>query len=203
MYLCYHIYFYELQVDGKFCIEVDLFLNPLLLICVASLPSPPLSPSAPDPDPVRFHGKILRDRAEELLIPSESPDGLFLVRESTNFPGDYTLCVVFQKKVEHYRVIARNNSLTIDEEEFFENLSKLVEVSLIGVTPSKLEKKEPMCLLFPSIPALHAGRGRPLHAADAGQVQQQRRLQGRAHPGLQGRRMGAQRVRHQSRKSKG
>jgi c-src tyrosine kinase len=29
--------------------------------------------------------------------------------------------------VEHYRVIARNNKLTIDEEEFFENLTQLVE----------------------------------------------------------------------------
>ncbi len=75
-----------------------------------------------------FHGKILRERAEDLLDARNSPDGLFLVRESTNFPGDYTLCVVFQKKVEHYRVIARNNSLTIDEEETFENLTKLVEV---------------------------------------------------------------------------
>ena len=50
-----------------------------------------------------FHGKILRDQAEELLNPKENQDGLFLVRESTNFPGDYTLCVVFQGKVEHYR----------------------------------------------------------------------------------------------------
>jgi c-src tyrosine kinase len=54
-------------------------------------------------------------------------DGVFLVRESTNFPGDYTLCVCYQGKVEHYRVIARNNRLTIDEEEFFENLSHLVD----------------------------------------------------------------------------
>ena len=53
---------------------------------------------------------------------------MFLVRESTNFPGDYTLCVVYAGKVEHYRVIATNTSLTIDEEEFFENLTLLVEV---------------------------------------------------------------------------
>lgn len=74
-----------------------------------------------------FHGKISREEAEKLLHAQSSQDGLFLVRESTNFPGDYTLCVCYQGKVEHYRVIARNNSLTIDEEEFFENLSKLVE----------------------------------------------------------------------------
>ena len=50
------------------------------------------------------------------------------MRESTNFPGDYTLCVCYQGKVEHYRVIFKDNRVTIDEEEFFENLTKLVEV---------------------------------------------------------------------------
>ncbi|XP_026463781.1 tyrosine-protein kinase CSK-like [Ctenocephalides felis] len=72
-----------------------------------------------------FHGKISRERAEQLLQPRE--DGLFLVRESTNFPGDYTLCVCFQNKVEHYRVKYHDNQLTIDDEEFFETLAQLVE----------------------------------------------------------------------------
>ncbi|XP_076062792.1 tyrosine-protein kinase CSK-like isoform X2 [Oratosquilla oratoria] len=72
-----------------------------------------------------FHGKITRDEAENLLTPRE--DGLFLVRESTNFPGDYTLCVCFEDKVEHYRVISKDYKLTIDEEEFFDCLTKLVE----------------------------------------------------------------------------
>ena len=74
-----------------------------------------------------FHGKISRDEAERLLRPSDNSNGLFLVRESTNFPGDYTLCVCFQSKVEHYRVINQNNLLTIDEEEFFETLGHLVD----------------------------------------------------------------------------
>ena len=56
-----------------------------------------------------FHGKITRDEAEQLLKPTESKDGLFLVHESTNFPGEYTLCVCFQSKVEHYRIIVRDN----------------------------------------------------------------------------------------------
>ncbi|CAG2163597.1 unnamed protein product [Oppiella nova] len=72
-----------------------------------------------------FHGKITRDEAEALLMPRA--DGLFLVRESTNFPGDYTLCVCFNNRVEHYRVIYKDNKLTIDEEEYFENLSQLVD----------------------------------------------------------------------------
>jgi len=74
-----------------------------------------------------FHGKIARERAEELLNAPNSPDGVFLVRESYNFPGDYTLCVCYQGKVEHYRVIAKKNTLTIDEEEKFENLTTLVD----------------------------------------------------------------------------
>ena len=40
-----------------------------------------------------FHGKISRELAESLLSPRVS--GLYLIRESTNFPGDYTLCVVY------------------------------------------------------------------------------------------------------------
>ncbi|XP_031336019.1 tyrosine-protein kinase CSK [Photinus pyralis] len=72
-----------------------------------------------------FHGKISREQAEQLLQPRT--DGLFLVRESTNFPGDYTLCVCFQNKVEHYRVKYHDRNLTIDDEEFFEDLEKLIE----------------------------------------------------------------------------
>ena len=125
-----------------------------------------------------FHGKISREVAEKLLTPRT--DGLFLasasyqspekdqitiqqkgnvfpqVRESTNFPGDYTLCVCFESRVEHYRIIlqvcyvcdateqdwvwfhfldlesykiiVQEEKITIDEEEYFENLNQLVEV---------------------------------------------------------------------------
>ena len=38
-----------------------------------------------------FHGRITREQAEVLLRPFE--DGLFLVRESQNYQGDYTLSV--------------------------------------------------------------------------------------------------------------
>lgn len=103
-----------------------------------------------------FHGKITRDEAERLLQPPKVStnkiyqkynlcihecrlnsltligtisfqDGLFLVRESTNFPGDYTLCVCFNGKVEHYRTIFMNNKYTIDEEGFFDSLIQLVD----------------------------------------------------------------------------
>ena len=38
------------------------------------------------------------------------------------------MCVCFHGEVEHYRIIYKDNKVTIDEEEFFENLTKLVEV---------------------------------------------------------------------------
>ena len=85
-----------------------------------------------------FHGKISRDTAEKLLSPRT--DGLFLVRESTNFPGDYTLCVCFEGRVEHYRIIYQDDQITIDEEEYFPNLSKLVEV-ILSVKLSELLTK--------------------------------------------------------------
>ena len=34
----------------------------------------------------------------------------------------------FGKKVEHYRVIHKNGKVTVDEEEFFDNLTELVAV---------------------------------------------------------------------------
>ncbi|CAG9566181.1 unnamed protein product [Danaus chrysippus] len=77
------------------------------------------------------HGAISRERAEALL--SGSPDGVFLVRESTNFPGDHTLCVRFRGRVEHYRVKwatapdSQNQRLTIDDEEFFDNMTNLIQ----------------------------------------------------------------------------
>lgn len=79
------------------------------------------------PPPSWFHGKITREQAERLLCPPET--GLFLVRESTNYPGDYTLCVSCDGKVEHYRIMYHASKLSIDEEVYFENLMQLVEVS--------------------------------------------------------------------------
>ncbi|TRY59266.1 hypothetical protein DNTS_016354 [Danionella cerebrum] len=78
-----------------------------------------------------FHGKITREQAERLLYPPET--GLFLVRESTNYPGDYTLCVSCDGKVEHYRIIYHDGRLSIDEEEYFENLMQLMERIIPGL----------------------------------------------------------------------
>lgn len=70
--------------------------------------------------------------AEKLL--SSRRNGLFLVRDSNNYVGDYTLCVCFDNKVEHYHITYSNNLLSIDNEGFFKNLEELVKVSIIIIT---------------------------------------------------------------------
>ena len=67
-----------------------------------------------------------REQAEQILNGREN--GTYLIRESNNYPGDYTLCLAHGKKVEHYRIIYKDNKLTVDEEAFFDNLPKLVQV---------------------------------------------------------------------------
>uniref|UniRef100_A0A671TD41 Tyrosine-protein kinase n=1 Tax=Sinocyclocheilus anshuiensis TaxID=1608454 RepID=A0A671TD41_9TELE len=72
-----------------------------------------------------FHGKISGPQAVGKLKPAE--DGLFLVRESVRHPGDFVLCVCFSEKVFHYRVIFRDNKLSIDSKQFFYNLIDMIE----------------------------------------------------------------------------
>uniref|UniRef100_A0A914DG95 Tyrosine-protein kinase n=1 Tax=Acrobeloides nanus TaxID=290746 RepID=A0A914DG95_9BILA len=71
-----------------------------------------------------FHGNISREKTEKLL--SDRSDGTFLIRNSTNYPGDYTLCVSCNGKVEHYRIYNLNDQLSCDKEELFDNLTQLV-----------------------------------------------------------------------------
>lgn len=74
-----------------------------------------------------FHGKISREQAEYLL--KDTTEGSYLVRESTHFPGDYTLCVKSDVKIENYRikrVSSPHPMYTIDDETKFSNLIKLI-----------------------------------------------------------------------------
>lgn len=92
------------------------------------LPPRPLTPHLTFPHPLSswFHGKISGVEAVQELQPPE--DGLFLVRESVRHPGDYVLCVSFGKEVIHYRVLHRENTLSIDSEQYFCNLIDMIEV---------------------------------------------------------------------------
>ncbi|KAK2140479.1 hypothetical protein LSH36_1342g00031 [Paralvinella palmiformis] len=53
--------------------------------------------------------------------------GVFLIRESMNFPGEYTLCVQMVDKIEHYHITYHDNKLTIDKETLFNNLVELIQ----------------------------------------------------------------------------
>ncbi|XP_069137994.1 tyrosine-protein kinase CSK-like isoform X2 [Argopecten irradians] len=73
-----------------------------------------------------FHGSISREQAESLLQNME--DGVFLVRDSVHYRGDFTLSVSFDNKVDHYRILAHNNKLEVDGGDCcFDNLFELVE----------------------------------------------------------------------------
>ena len=52
------------------------------------------------------------------------------MRESTTFPGDYTLCVAHAAMVENYHIVNAKDKLTVDEETFFETLIQLIQVVL-------------------------------------------------------------------------
>ncbi|CAF1176472.1 unnamed protein product [Adineta ricciae] len=72
-------------------------------------------------------GKISRQRAEQLLL-NESL-GTFLVRESEHFPGDLTLSIRDEDRIQHYRIKFDliNRSYTVDDEIFFPDLNLLVQ----------------------------------------------------------------------------
>ena len=78
-----------------------------------------------------FHGKISREHAEALL--RNCVEGAYLIRESTTFPGDYTLCVAYTGIVEHYRILNKDKKLTVDEEAYFENLIELIQVLILVI----------------------------------------------------------------------
>nr|XP_058956275.1 tyrosine-protein kinase CSK-like [Pocillopora verrucosa] len=100
-----------------------------------------------------FHGNLSRIKAERLFNPRE--EGMFLIRNSRNYQGDYALsvcsnksfhhfdilahrsevyisCILLHshaKKIEHYRIIKKDDGkLTIDDEVFFGSLFEFVEV---------------------------------------------------------------------------
>lgn len=73
-----------------------------------------------------FHGNITREQAEFVL--KDLPEGSYLMRESTHYPGDFTLCLKSESKVENYHIkIINDHKFTIDDENFFLNLIELVQ----------------------------------------------------------------------------
>ncbi|RDD37190.1 Tyrosine-protein kinase CSK [Trichoplax sp. H2] len=88
-----------------------------------------------------FHGRITRDQAESRL--KNARDGIFLIRESTHYPGDYSISLSCKNGVQHYRIVhTPTDMMTIDNEVFFTDLEKLIAHYMINdmglVTPLKI-----------------------------------------------------------------
>ncbi|RNA25886.1 tyrosine- kinase CSK-like, partial [Brachionus plicatilis] len=49
-----------------------------------------------------FHENMTREQAEFLL--KDLPEGSYLMRESTHYPGDFTLCLKSDLKIENYHI---------------------------------------------------------------------------------------------------
>lgn len=76
-------------------------------------------------------------------------EGAYLVRESTHYPGDFTLCLKSDNKVENYHIKLLNKKFTIDDEHLFSNLIELIEfyarndhLACILRTPVRVIKKK-------------------------------------------------------------
>eukprot|EP00731_Ephydatia_muelleri_P016536 Em0009g960a len=95
-----------------------------------------------------FHGRISREDAEKLLTPPKN--GQFLVRESQNYPGDYTLCVSYNGKVENYRVQRNEKDMvTVDGDDYFDDLIELVEHYHRGADGLCTRLKQPVAVAGP------------------------------------------------------
>ena len=73
-------------------------------------------------------GKIPRAYSEQLLINEEL--GTFLIRESEHYPGNLTLSVKDEDKIQHYKIQYDlvEKGYTIDDETYYPDLRLLVEV---------------------------------------------------------------------------
>ncbi|XP_053683158.1 tyrosine-protein kinase Shark [Sabethes cyaneus] len=75
-----------------------------------------------------FHGKVSRERAEEILR-REGGDGIFMVRESSSSEGDFVLSVLFQNEVVHYQIRRHGDDafFSIDDHTPIHGLDSLIE----------------------------------------------------------------------------
>lgn len=73
-----------------------------------------------------FYGKIAKEMLSDIFA-VHCENGSFLVQDSFTRPGEYTLCISFNGKVQRYPIIRKCKSYTIDDEVHFNSLTRLVE----------------------------------------------------------------------------
>ncbi|XP_022915373.2 tyrosine-protein kinase csk-1-like [Onthophagus taurus] len=76
-----------------------------------------------------YHGKISDETTYKLL--KSNKDGLFLVRDSLRYAGDFSLCLTYSKRLFDYRIIRDNyGRLTINLEDYYDSLEEIIETCI-------------------------------------------------------------------------
>ena len=106
-----------------------------------------------------FFSNITRANAEEKLLAKNDEAGTFLVRESGTIPGNYSLSVVSNNKVVHYRIKRTDTgSFYINPQKQFSSLIALVQhytrdadglCAQLNITCPKLKTDPPSIIRLP------------------------------------------------------
>lgn len=94
------------------------------------------------------HGKITRNAAEYLLN-KDKITGNFIVRESQSQPGDYTLSLMDNLKIVHYRINESDKGVGIGPSKLFPTVQEMIEYY-------KKKADGICCMLTDTIPKAHA-----------------------------------------------
>ena len=105
-------YLYQLQLQAP---------EPKPVLCQRNVPNRPSFYG------LEYHGMISRQESEQLI---GNEDGNFLVRESNNPPGSYTLAIRFNNETKNYKMYY-DGAFYVGEKRF-ENISDLVHDGLIS-----------------------------------------------------------------------
>lgn len=110
------------QSDMLLALQQNAAPEPIRLACMTNLPSrPPFFQE-------EFHGRIPREKAEELLSANGLVNGRYLVRESNSSPGDYSLSLSYGGHILHYRLKYENERYFIDEQKYTTITDLVVDV---------------------------------------------------------------------------
>uniref|UniRef100_A0A0N5AE52 SH3 domain-containing protein n=1 Tax=Syphacia muris TaxID=451379 RepID=A0A0N5AE52_9BILA len=74
-----------------------------------------------------YLGKISRADSEKLLLKPGNDDGAFLVRQSESSPGEFSISVRFQDKVQHFKVLRDHNGKYFLWVVKFSSLNELIK----------------------------------------------------------------------------
>ena len=110
------------QSDMLYALQQNAVPEPIRLACMTNLPSrPPFFHE-------EFHGRIPREKAEELLMANGPVNGRYLVRESNSSPGDYSLSLSYDGHILHYKLKYENERYFTDEKKskYYTSITDLV-----------------------------------------------------------------------------